>query len=77
MPLEQFTYSVIFGGVVLVTYSLVIFPRYQKVVGPLQSCKVGLQWGAPCAVLVPVASLFAGNRILQQVRTLFAMPDCI
>ena len=67
MPLEEFTYSVIFRGVVLVFFSLKIFPRYQKAVGPVHACRVGLLGGMPCAVLVPAASLFSGSRIAQQV----------
>lgn len=68
MPLEEFTYSVIFRGVILVVFSLKVFPRYQKAVGPLHACKVGLIGGMPCAVLVPAASLFSFSRTAQQVR---------
>lgn len=67
LPLEAFTYPVIFGGVVLVMYSLLLFPRYQKAVGPLHACKVGLIGGLPCSVLVPAASLVGGNRIAEEV----------
>ena len=67
MPLEQFTYPVIFSGVTLVVYSLAYLSRYQKAVGPLRVCKVGLIGGIPCAVMVPCASLVGGNLIAQQV----------
>ncbi|KAK9799374.1 hypothetical protein WJX73_005735 [Symbiochloris irregularis] len=73
LPLEAFTYPVIFGGVILVIYSLLLFPVYQKAVGPLHAVKVGLIGGLPCSVLVPAASLVGGKRIPEEAMLFLAM----
>ena len=66
MPLGQFTYSIIFGGVIMAIFSLFIYPSLQKRLGPLNVCRLGLWGGIPSALLIPATLLVAPNVAVEQ-----------
>lgn len=66
MSLEAFTWPISAGGVLLVIYSLTLYPRIIKAVGAVNFARVGLIMGVPGALLLPLSSLLSPYA-LQQV----------
>lgn len=50
-----------FGGGVLMVFSMFLYPRVQKTLGPLKCCQIGLTVIIPSSLLVPIASLFVNT----------------
>ena len=69
LPAHQFALPLTFGGLVLMLYSLIFYPRDQKQWGYINCCKIGLWLSVPSLVLLPFAQLF--------VQTYWAMQACL
>ncbi len=67
MSLEAFTWPISCGGVVLVAYSLAVYPKLTKKLGSVTLARIGLLAGIPGCLLMPASSLFSPY-LLQQVR---------
>ena len=64
---SQFAGAVSFSGVVLVVYALFLYPRHQKLVGPLWCVRTGLLCMLPASAVIPLASLVVRKRVPAQV----------
>ena len=67
MPLEEFTWPLISGGVALVVFSLTLYPQLIKRFGAVTMVRTGLLLGIPATVILPLASLFTSTYLLEQV----------
>ncbi len=73
MRAQVFSLPLIFGGVVLMVFSLYVYPGVQKRWGQMSTCLMGLTGGVPAALLVPAATLVAGSRVREQTVLFVAM----
>ena len=69
MPAHEFAWPLVFGGVVLMVFSLFFYPRAQKRWGYLTCCKTGLLLTVPSLLLLPFAHTF--------VQTQWATQACL
>ncbi|DBA77754.1 TPA: hypothetical protein ACH3X2_008445 [Trebouxia sp. C0005] len=58
MPEHQFAWPLTFGGLVLMLYSLLLYPRNQKRWGYRKCCKMGLLLSIPSSLVLPFAHTF-------------------
>ena len=58
MPEHQFAWPLTFGGLVLMLYSLLLYPRNQKRWGHRKCCKMGLLLTIPSSLILPFAHTF-------------------
>ena len=66
MPEHDFAWPLTFGGVVLMLYSLFLYPQNQKRWGQLKCVKIGLLLSIPAAFIFPASSRFADKRWVAQ-----------
>lgn len=66
MSLEAFTLPITCGGVMLVVYSLTLYPKSVKWFGSLTLARAGLLLSVPGCLMMPSASLLSPYA-LQQV----------
>ena len=53
---DQLAVPLSVGGVVLMVFALVIYPKLQARLGPLAAAKLGIMAACPIVMLVPTAS---------------------
>ena len=58
MPEHEFAWPLTFGGLVLMLYSLFLYPKNQKQWGYKMCCKIGLLLSIPSSLLLPFAHTF-------------------
>ena len=58
MPEHEFAWSLTFGGLVLMLYSLFLYPKNQKRWGYKMCCKIGLLLSIPSSLVLPFAHTF-------------------
>ena len=58
MPEHQFAWPLTFGGLVLMLYSLLLYPKNQKRWGYKKCCKMGLLLSIPSSLILPFAHTF-------------------
>lgn len=58
MPEHQFAWPLTFGGLVLMLYSLLLYPKNQKRWGYRKCCKMGLLLSIPSSLILPFAHTF-------------------
>ncbi len=58
MPEHQFAWPLTFGGLVLMLYSLLLYPKNQKRWGYEKCCKMGLLLSIPSSLILPFAHTF-------------------
>ena len=58
MPEHQFAWPLTFGGLVLMLYSLLLYPKNQKQWGYRKCCKMGLLLSIPSSLILPFAHTF-------------------
>ncbi len=69
MPAHEFAWPLTFGGLILMLYSLLFYPRDQKRWGYMTCCKIGLLLSVPSLLILPFAHTF--------VRTQWATQACL
>lgn len=74
MPLEEFTWPLSFGGLALVIFSLTLYPRLITRFGAIAMARAGLLLGIPATIILPLASLFTGTYLLEQVCVKYRRP---
>jgi hypothetical protein len=57
---SMLSWSLSFGGIVLVTFSMACYPRLHAALGTLCCARLGMLIGAPGALIIPASSLLAG-----------------
>lgn len=70
MSLEDFSWPLSFAGVVLVCFSLTIYPRLIQSIGPVSLARFGLLFGISGALLMPASSFMPGETFRQVLSTL-------
>ena len=58
MPEHEFAWPLTFGGLVLMLYSLFLYPKNQKRWGYKMCCKIGLLMSIPSSLILPFAHTF-------------------
>ncbi|KAL3147618.1 hypothetical protein ABBQ38_014668 [Trebouxia sp. C0009 RCD-2024] len=58
MPEHEFAWPLTFGGLVLMLYSLFLYPKNQKRWGYKMCCKIGLLLSVPSSLVLPFAHTF-------------------
>ncbi len=58
MPEHEFAWPLTFGGLVLMLYSLLLYPKNQKQWGYRKCCKMGLLLSIPSSLILPFAHTF-------------------
>ena len=66
MPEHEFAWPLTFGGLVLMLYSLFLYPKNQKRWGYKQCCKIGLLATIPASLILPFAHTFVQIRWATQ-----------
>ena len=66
MPEHEFAWPLTFGGLVLMLYSLCLYPKNQKRWGYQMCCKIGLLMSIPSSMVLPFAHTFVRMQWLMQ-----------
>lgn len=66
MPEHDFAWPLTFGGLVLMLYSLLLYPKNQKRWGHRKCCKIGLLLSIPASLLLPFAHTFVQTQWATQ-----------
>ena len=66
MPEHEFAWPLTFGGLVLMLYSLFLYPKNQKRWGYKMCCKIGLLMSIPSSLILPFAHTFVQLRWFTQ-----------
>ncbi len=66
MPEHEFAWPLTFGGLVLMLYSLLLYPKNQKRWGYRKCCKIGLLLSIPASLLLPFAHTFVQTQWATQ-----------
>ena len=66
MPAHEFAWSLTFGGLVIMVYSLFFYPRDQKRWGYMKCCKIGLLLAAASTLILPFAHTFVQRQWATQ-----------
>ena len=66
MPEHEFAWPLTFGGLVLMLYSLFLYPKNQKRWGYKMCCKIGLLLSIPSSLVLPFAHTFVHMRWFTQ-----------
>lgn len=67
LPTIKLAWSLSFGGVCVVVISVFMYPRIQRVIGPLRASRYGMLLMIPGLALLPCTSLVAHNFWAVQV----------
>ena len=67
MPEHKFAWPLTFGGLVLMLYSLLLYPKNQKRWGYKMCCKIGLLITIPASLIIPFAHTFVRMQWLTQI----------
>ena len=70
MSLEAFTWPISCGGVLLIVYSLTLYPKLIKAVGAGNFARLGLVMAIPGALLMPTSSLLSPYALEQVSKSL-------
>ncbi|KAK9830356.1 hypothetical protein WJX72_011245 [[Myrmecia] bisecta] len=65
MPAYELAFPMSVSGIFLIVFSLLVYPRLVRKLGPLAACKLGMVTGIPPGFIVPSASLLLGFPTLK------------
>lgn len=69
MALDEFTWPLACSGIALAIFSLTLYHRLVKWIGPARLCRFGLVAGVVPALLLPIASLFTQHKVTALVSS--------